>query len=375
MIVINKTEYGTNLSLNTDNYVQNVLDLNKIWNNPKNYYKINSNINTKGEINISIKNTKPNKALSFLLDCTKEECYFNRYNYCTRDFIENSLLDQLKYSSTKEIYLAVINPFMLLTELFYITSLIKNGYLVKEIHLVDPAYFDVLNIISNMNNLNYDFIKTHVFLLIFYQFLEYFSANKNPISIYIHSNPITFGKNNVNRINLTIEIDSNAKTDIVNMLAIKMCTIPASINIFADYYKYSFFGYKYDIVYVRNYKFENNKVPEKIIGTIEKNFYDNGSNDANASDIIFNTNYCYDDIKKILKINNISIKKFITTHAFFLNIIVALLTIILLFYFVIKLKKYYGNTFFYFGIIVLILFVIYTYSVFKDYRPIYLLKC
>ena len=306
MLIINKMKYGTKITININNFEQNRSDLQKIWQNPNSYFKIidtkeikeiNNKLNAKININdtinnkldkkikININNTidiiDPRKTLSFISDCTRSLCKFNRYQYKTRDVILKNLINELNSNKITKFNIAFINSFKLLTELFYLTELIKQGFIITEIHLLDPIYGDFLDQIELITPtisvcllerlIDRNFLNTNKIGWMFYQFLEYFFVNNCPIDIYVHSNPFDFGQKNLHRIDVTIYIDGDTKMqDFVSDIAIKQVAHPNSINFITDFSKVNYFGYKADQLRILSYQYIDNRLPIKLINQIKK---------------------------------------------------------------------------------------------------------
>lgn len=96
---------------------------------------------------MDVNKINPYKTLSYLSDCTRDKCILSRLAYRTRDVAIERFLKNINFDKTYPLTIANYGSFKLLTELFYLTDLIKNGYTVKNVHLIDIANWIEKNIL------------------------------------------------------------------------------------------------------------------------------------------------------------------------------------------------------------------------------------
>lgn len=98
---------------------------------------------------------------------------------------------------SEKINIVIMDSHKLLSALIYLTEIAKH-YQINEVHLIDEKYVVEDNDTS--------------FIPLFKQFLEYFRANNQNFSLFIHSNWIKFAKLNKTRIDLSICINPKNPT-------------------------------------------------------------------------------------------------------------------------------------------------------------------
>lgn len=387
MLSVDHTDYGIKISYKSYIYIQNSSSLKQIWNNLSKYYDIvdtneiklnneNSNhIFLDYDFNKTLINIDPKKTLSYVSDCTKEDCLFNRYKYKTRDCVFDFLVENINEKKLSKFNILFVDSFQLLNELIYLTKMIKNGYTITEIHLLDQTYCNFLLTLGSLEIITEDFLNQNKLGWVFYQFLEYFYSNGYPIDIYIHGNQIVFGKKNINRIDITIGVDVNTSfgmDDILTNIAICMVNKSDTLNIITNASNIKLFSLSFNQITICSY------APHNIIGTEKiKNFDEIMNVIYNelykcSHLIIINSllNTVYKKDSKIFQKNRII--KEITYNNIFIIHYVFLLIIILSITIIITQQK--GKTYSWILIFFLIITIVFFLYNIKKYKPINYLK-
>ena len=385
-MIITKTTYGTKLSLShTTKFVQNPLLLQKIWNNPEEYKNIVdvNEIQTNNQLadtylidfdfNRALPVIDPAKTLSFVSDCTKKNCIYNRFKYRTRDVVLKYFVQTLMDKKITKFNILFLSSYRLLSELFYLTELIKKGYFIGEIHLLDQTYSKFLLTIDQLDIIDMKFLSENKLGWLFYQFLEYFYANNYPISIYIYANPIIMGKNNMDRIDITISVDTEMEgiTDYLSMLAINLVSHSNTINLESYYYKHStmkLFKYKVCIIFLYCFTPIDK---EKLLVSVAAVDKLKTLPEIIMYNSLLNTVY-HDRIKNYIdyKIYN---KKSYNNMNFYFSLVL-ILFIGCFIYFLIINKEIFGPKLFWILVIIFIVFLIYYLRIFINTKPLHILK-
>ncbi|XWV24982.1 putative ORFan [Tupanvirus deep ocean] len=383
MIIVTNTNNGVKLSYKHEYYLQDFNVLNDIWNNPNQYNNIvnedkirhNNKKSDKYFIDFDFNEILPeidiSEPLSYLSDCIKEYCIYDRFRYKTRNVAFNYFLDIAK-NKINNSNILFLGSFRLLSELFYLSELMKNGFVIKEIHLLDQTYSKFLSKLQNMKILDHQFVTQNKDVSMFYQFLEYFHANNHGIDIYVHNNPILMGIQNANRIDITISIDGLTPhmTDVLSLIGTNLVNHDSTINFNSHCIKSEFINFKYDSCYSYTYIFTT-KNKNTILDIIEPVSKLKSLPELVIINSLYNTIY-YDDIKDIIDYDITN--KIIYSNLIFYLYLILIIFISILVYYIVTNKEYYEEKIFWIFSILLVIFLIYLLSKFINYRPLHILK-
>ncbi len=389
MLSVTHTSFGTKISYISDKPVQNSIHLKEIWKKPSEYYKFvdNDEIISNNKIleqmmidfdfNKILLDLDPKKTLSHVSDCTKKDCLFDRYKYSTRDKIYDFLIKNVDEQNLSSFNILFINSFQLLNELFYLSELIRTGYTITEIHLLDQTYCNFMLSIGSMEIISEDFLIANKLGWVFYQFLEYFFINEYPIDIYVHGNQLKFSDENINRIDITIgvDVDTSVMDDILTNIAICMVNKSNTLNIMTNVTNKNMFGILHKQLTI--YSYVPYKIYEENLPIIFNNLKNIMNKDVlNCANLtilnsLLNT-ILYENFEVFQKTR--ILKKIMYNNYIALSYYIFLLIFILTTTIIIINRNKINKSVFWILLIFTIIFIIYCLHIIMHYQPIYFLR-